>query len=334
MNQGQDKVSDRHDIDADSGEHVMSTCLNCGHQLHGKYCHHCGQSAHLHRSIGAIAHEILHGVAHFEGKFWRTLPLLILRPGQLTRRYVEGERTRFISPMALFLFSIFLTFAVLSFAGIAPPIELKNGAGGTVSATLRTEALSERETIVARLKSDTLPQSERKALERELSDADELLEGIQTVAGDGKSVHLTGVKPIDQGLMKWEKNPSLMLYKLQTSIYKLSWLLIPLSLPFLWILFAGSRQYRLYDHTVFITYSIAFMSLLFVAVTVLNAIGLPDRLLTLAALIIPPLHIGAQLKHAYRLRWPAAILRTILLTLFSLVIFGLFLIILVLLGLS
>src|SRR4051794_36377143 len=64
------------------GGHV---CLNCGTALTGSYCHHCGQSAHVHRSLSHFGREILHSVLHFEGKIWRTLPLLALRPGQLTR---------------------------------------------------------------------------------------------------------------------------------------------------------------------------------------------------------------------------------------------------------
>lgn len=49
-------------------------------------------------------HDLLHGLLHFEGKIWRTLPLLAWWPGELTRRYIEGARARFVSPMALFLF--------------------------------------------------------------------------------------------------------------------------------------------------------------------------------------------------------------------------------------
>ena len=43
--------------------------------------------------------------------------MLAWRPGELTRRYIEGERARFISPLALFLFTVFLMFAVFSIAG-------------------------------------------------------------------------------------------------------------------------------------------------------------------------------------------------------------------------
>ena len=87
-----------------------ANCLNCGTPLSGPYCHQCGQHAHVHRTITAFFHDFAHGVLHFEGKIWRTLPELALHPGRLTRRYIEGERAKFVSPMALFLFSIFFMF--------------------------------------------------------------------------------------------------------------------------------------------------------------------------------------------------------------------------------
>lgn len=112
---------------AGEGHGHPGMCLNCGTALVGPHCHRCGQSGHVHRSLGAIGHEILHGVAHFEGKLWRTLPMLAWRPGELTRRYIHGERARFVSPMAIFLFSIFAMFAAFSMAGLSPPDNLHLG---------------------------------------------------------------------------------------------------------------------------------------------------------------------------------------------------------------
>src|SRR5215211_8745515 len=101
---------------ADGHTHERN-CLNCGAKLAGDYCHACGQKAHVHRTLAAFLHDLLHGVFHFEGKIWNTLPVLAWRPGQLTRRYIEGERARFVSPIALFLFSVFLMFAVTQLMG-------------------------------------------------------------------------------------------------------------------------------------------------------------------------------------------------------------------------
>jgi hypothetical protein len=89
-------------------------CLNCGAAVSGAYCAACGQKLHLHRTLGAFWHDLAHSVFHFDGKIWRTLPLLVWNPGHLTRRYIHGERAKFVSPFALFLFSVFLMFAIFS----------------------------------------------------------------------------------------------------------------------------------------------------------------------------------------------------------------------------
>src|SRR3982751_1883776 len=99
--------------EASDGHTHETNCLNCGSELVGDFCYACGQHAHVHRTLSAFFHDFLHGVLHFEGKIWRTLPLLAWKPGELTRRYIDGERARFVSPIALFLFSVFLMFGVI-----------------------------------------------------------------------------------------------------------------------------------------------------------------------------------------------------------------------------
>src|SRR5687768_11528701 len=96
------------------GDGAHGQCRNCGATLAGAYCASCGQPAHLHRTLSSLGHDILHGVFHFEGKVWKTIPELLFHPGRLTRRYIDGERAKFVSPMALYLFTVFLMFAVFS----------------------------------------------------------------------------------------------------------------------------------------------------------------------------------------------------------------------------
>ena len=113
----------------ESGHFVEQACLNCGAKLMGRHCHICGQQAHLHRTLSAVGHDLLHGVLHLDGKLWHTLPLLTLHPGKLTRRYIDGERADFVSPMAMFLFSVFLMFAIFQAIGLTTPT-----AAGRISA--------------------------------------------------------------------------------------------------------------------------------------------------------------------------------------------------------
>ena len=95
-------------------EGVGEACPNCGAVRAGPFCQRCGQAAHIHHDLAGLGHDLAHGVFHFEGKFWNTLPLLVRRPGELTWRYVQGERAKFVTPMALFLFAVFLLFASVS----------------------------------------------------------------------------------------------------------------------------------------------------------------------------------------------------------------------------
>lgn len=326
---------------AGEGHGGCALCLNCGTALTAAHCHRCGQSGHVHRSLGAMGHEILHGVFHFDGKLWRTLPLLVWRPGELTRRYVEGERARFVSPMALFLFSIFAMFAVFSWAGISAPSEINTGNAATHIETARAGMLEERKDLIESRDRRAVGDIKRVRDEARIAELDRVIADLPTVSKDMGShnnfnvtTRYSGWAPLDHGIEKWNKNPALMLYKLQSSIYKFSWLLIPLSLPFLWLLFAWRREFRLYDHTVFITYSIAFMSLLFIAITIAAAIGVSEGYIVLAALTLPPIHLARQMKQAYRLGWLSTILRTAILGFFIIIVVTLFLVILVALGMS
>ena len=96
--------------------HSEPVCANCNTPINGNFCHNCGQSAHVHHSLLHLLEEMVHGLWHFDAKGWRTIPLLIAYPGELTRRYIDGQRVRFISPLGLFLFMVFFMFFVFSFS--------------------------------------------------------------------------------------------------------------------------------------------------------------------------------------------------------------------------
>jgi hypothetical protein len=150
----------------------------------------------------------------------------------------------------------------------------------------------------------------------------------------------SGAKSVDDwfnaAYKKAKENPKLLLYKLQSNAYKFSWLLIPISIPLVWLLFLHRRRYRQqftgYDHTVFVTYSIAFMSLAAIALGLLGWAGLPGGIALLAVLIIPPVHIYRQLKGTYSLSHASALWRTAALIVLSLIALALFAAILLVLG--
>ncbi|WBH17336.1 DUF3667 domain-containing protein [Sphingomonas radiodurans] len=313
-----------------------SACLNCGTALIGSHCHACGQAGHVHRTAGAIFHDIAHGVFHFEGKAWHTLPMLIRRPGELTRRYIDGERARFVSPLALFLFTVFLMFAIVANLpgwDIVGGDFLKSGvSGGLTEARAKvTEERKRAETQVTDLTTDLReeraeaePDAERIAsLERRLKVATEARRDlgeaekrlpITDALDKREGPATTDEQWLEDKVRTARENPKLLFYKMKTSAYKYSWALIPLSIPFLWLLFPFNRKFGLYDHAVFTTYSLTFMSLLTIVLAILSTIGVPSPALFFAGTLLPPIHIYKQMRGIYSLGRPSALIRTILLT--------------------
>ena len=297
------------------------SCLNCGTALVGDYCHHCGQRAHVHRTLTAFWHDLVHGVFHFEGKIWRTLPLLVWRPGELTRAYIDGKRARFVSPIALFLFCVFVTFAVIGLTS------------GTIHASAQGKAEASKELSKDQTRLDVLQGQRAAASGVEAAKLDEKIAGLKAemaalqAVKDGKidpntfKIQSDWLGGIDENLGEAAKNPELLFYKLKTNAYKFSWALIPISVPFVWLLFPLNRKFRLYDHTVFVTYSLCFMMLL---LSVSTVVGLVSDSLASLAFFVPPFHMYRQLRGTYELGKRAALWRTGFLTIFAFIAISLF----------
>lgn len=322
-------------------------CLNCGTKLAGSYCHRCGQTAHVHRTISAFFHDLAHSIFHFEGKVWRTLPMLFLRPGTLTRDYAHGHRARYVSPLALFLFSVFLMFASFNwlgapFRGVEGAVTKTNNVAPRANAArivLETAKLKSMEAALdKRGGSDPVLEKQIAVQEKLLSDLsleDTLSSGLNNGVIQTGAINIdTGNAALDVRLRHALSNPDLLIYKLQSSAYKFSWLMIPISLPFLWMLFPFRRDVTAYDHLVFITYSLSFVTLLLVLMAIMAHLGplsaVQDKIFTFAVLA----HMFLQLRGAYQISVKSALWRSIVLGISALLVVGVFAIILFLMGAS
>jgi hypothetical protein len=335
-------------------------CANCDTPLNGVFCSKCGQHAHIHRTLAGVGHDFLHGITHFDGKTWTTLPMLAFRPGKLTREYIEGKRARYVGPVPLFLLVIFLMFFVFSFVHLNP------GNFGAIATSAGTKAGLDRE--IAKIDTDlatarALPASD-PSREGQIAGLQGARAGIVTALGqiearsDGRPATLEdfpiklgkeiedniesgkldvnlGSESLNQEVLKAIKNPQLFLYKVQSKAYKLSFLLVPLSLPWLWLIFALRRGVGMYDHAVFALYSISFMSILFIIGSAALALGITDgTLFQILFLYAPITHIFFQLKGAYRLGIWSAAWRTMALAIASVISLSLYLVLIVVLGLT
>jgi hypothetical protein len=375
-------------------------CLNCGAPLSGAFCSQCGQSAHPHRTLAHMFEEVIHGILHFDTKAWRTLPMVAFRPGTLTRNYIYGKRARYISPLALFLFTIFLMFFVFAFTdaqvlGINDATPAEAGAEleearaeledaeqelaqareappdqytGDLDVRLAQQAVDLARAEVERrqraLEQSGTPEptavsvnieegadagapagdgasgpfigiSGNETVSDDLSDGEGTWqEALRDGARNGNLTVNTGFPALDERILHSFENPDLALYKVQQAAYKFSFLLVPISLPFIWLLFVWRRGLTLYDHVVFTLYSLSFASMVFVVVALLSRWTWTEWVAGPLVTFGMPVHMFFHLKGAYALGWFSALWRSFFLFNFAILSLSVFALAIIVLGLA
>ena len=104
-------------IDIADGEFLpVEVCLNCGTALGGQYCGSCGQRAASRLiSIWELLRDAFGDLLELDSRLWRTLIQMMIRPGKLTRDYLEGRRARYMPPFRMYLVLSIVFFLVAFF---------------------------------------------------------------------------------------------------------------------------------------------------------------------------------------------------------------------------
>jgi len=98
-------------IETSKGGSWATVCQNCGAALDGRFCALCGQRAiPPHPTVRELAGDAWDELVGWDGKLLRTIRLLVVHPGALTRAALEGRRARYISPVRLYLACSILYF--------------------------------------------------------------------------------------------------------------------------------------------------------------------------------------------------------------------------------
>jgi hypothetical protein len=107
----------------------MHTCLNCNELLSArrppKFCPACGQDTRVKPpSLREFAQQFGGAYLATEGALWRTLKLLLIKPGELTAQYLAGRRKHYVLPLRLYLtISVLVLLAFRLAAGLQPDLD-------------------------------------------------------------------------------------------------------------------------------------------------------------------------------------------------------------------
>jgi hypothetical protein len=270
---------------------VGTPCANCGTPLNGPWCYVCGQSAEdFHRSILRLLGEVVEGLLHMDGRLWRTIPGLLLRPGRLTRSYLEGHRAPQIPPLRLFLVVLLGIFLISGFTG----------GDGSKLATITATTDAKGKTVATRTRTfdQMTPEERAKAINQ-----------IQVSLGSDKP---------DQAATQWLRDriqrtladPERFKLVLEQWSERFAFLMLPISALMLSVLFVFQRRFFLFDHTIFSLHSLSAVGLVAIAgLTLKPVIG--D--LAFLPLWGAPVHLFAHMRGVYRTSIFGTLLRMALL---------------------
>ena len=94
-------------------ERSHKNCLNCNAEVHGRFCHVCGQENI--EPVETAWHLVSHffkDITHFDGKFFSTVKYLIFKPGFVSKEYMIGRRTSYLNPVRMYVFTSAIFFLI------------------------------------------------------------------------------------------------------------------------------------------------------------------------------------------------------------------------------
>lgn len=118
-------------------------CLNCDHPLDfsDRYCSNCGQiNSKKKLSVKDLFDEFFGNLINYDSKLRQTLTALLLKPGKITREYIQGKRASYTNPFQTLL-SLCIVYFVM--VGSSTRFESLN----QTKAKLNTEGLVNMENI-------------------------------------------------------------------------------------------------------------------------------------------------------------------------------------------
>lgn len=115
-------------------------CLNCEHPLDisDQFCPNCSQLNSTKRlSFHDFFNEFFAGIFAYDSRLYRTLGVLLFRPGKISKDYIEGKRVRYANPYRFYLSASIIFFLVWS---LTHSIEPSGGPMRDMTAEDRAEA--------------------------------------------------------------------------------------------------------------------------------------------------------------------------------------------------
>lgn len=91
-----------------------NVCQNSGSGINDNFCSSCGEKKveEADFSLKAIISISLNAVTNIDSKLFKTILVLMFKPGKLTEEYINGIRKKYMQPFQLFVLANLLFFFI------------------------------------------------------------------------------------------------------------------------------------------------------------------------------------------------------------------------------
>ncbi|MCK5148566.1 DUF3667 domain-containing protein [bacterium] len=289
-------------------------CLNCGFKVDDfNYCPECGQpNTDRKLTLWQFIRDFFDDYFTFDSRFFHSVGPLIVRPGHLTREYLDGRRFRYILPLRLYLFTTFLFFFVLA-------IQAKIGTDRTYDQVKPKISAAARDSIATILEQHQgeIPPALSSYILTSLDEAQKETAAYDSsntriMYQDGKKSDNRIIQMIDKKarflMSKGKEGGRMFGSEVVRQIPKIMFLLLPVFALILKLLYVR-RKYLFVEHLIFALHIHTLVFLL-----VLIAILIPKWYVVLPMILLVFIQLFRALRSVYRQSIPKTFAKMILLT--------------------
>jgi len=96
---------------------TIETCKNCEQQFDEKFnfCPYCGQQAKDELTVKVLFYNTISNYFSFDARFFKSFLPLLIKPGYLASKFIEGKRLLYLHPAQMYLFIAVVFFFLFSF---------------------------------------------------------------------------------------------------------------------------------------------------------------------------------------------------------------------------